>query len=56
MKVDVDTCLHCGACVGSCPVNAIYLDDTRILFDEKCTKCGRCRKACPPGAVGWDDE
>ena len=56
MKVDINLCLHCGACVGSCPVNAIYLDDTRIKFSDACISCGRCRKACPPGAIGWDDE
>ncbi len=33
-------CIYCGACVGICPLNCIYLDETRITFDEKvCTRC-----------------
>ncbi|MCK4717522.1 MAG: 4Fe-4S binding protein [Thermoplasmata archaeon] len=56
MKVDVNLCMHCGACVGLCPQNAIFLDDTRIEFNDDCVSCGRCRTACPVGAIGWDDE
>ena len=56
MKVDVSKCMHCGACVGLCPQNAIYLDDTRITFNDECITCGRCRTACPVGAIGRDDE
>jgi len=28
-------CIYCGACVGICPLNCIYLDETRITFDER---------------------
>jgi ferredoxin len=45
-------CIYCGACVGICPLNCIYLDETRITFDEKiCTRCEICVKACPVGAI-----
>ncbi|EQD42599.1 4Fe-4S ferredoxin iron-sulfur binding domain protein [mine drainage metagenome] len=45
-------CIYCGACVGVCPLNCIYLDETRITFDEKiCTRCEICVKACPVGAI-----
>jgi ferredoxin len=48
-------CVYCGACVGVCPLNCIYLDETRITFDERiCTRCEICVKACPVGAIEID--
>jgi len=45
-------CVSCGACVGICPLNCIYLDEWRIGFDEDvCTRCGICVRACPVGAI-----
>lgn len=54
MKVDRDRCLHCGACVGFCPFNALYLDEVFLVFTEKCTNCGMCIRACPVGAISGD--
>jgi len=54
MKVDVDKCLHCGGCVGSCPVNAIFLNDFVLEFSNKCTKCKRCVKLCPVNALSME--
>ncbi len=52
-----DLCLHCGACVGLCPTNALYLDDTYVTVDEeKCIGCGMCRLGCPMGAIRWKGE
>ncbi|MFZ5631279.1 MAG: NADH-ubiquinone oxidoreductase-F iron-sulfur binding region domain-containing protein [Bacillota bacterium] len=40
----------CDACVGSCPVEAIYSNEDRIkvINQEKCVKCNSCLVACPP--------
>ncbi len=40
----------CDACVGSCPVEAIYSNEDRIkvIDQEKCVKCDSCMVACPP--------
>lgn len=40
----------CDACVGSCPVEAIYSNEDRIkvVDQEKCVKCNSCLVACPP--------
>jgi len=40
----------CDACVGSCPVEAIYSNEDRIkVIDQaKCVKCNSCLVACPP--------
>ncbi|MDR0309585.1 MAG: 4Fe-4S binding protein [Candidatus Methanoplasma sp.] len=54
MKVNLDKCLHCGGCVGSCPVNAIFLNDFVLEFSSKCTKCGRCVKICPVHALSME--
>jgi len=42
--------LSCDACVGSCPVDAIYTGPKRykVVDQEKCIKCGSCQDACPP--------
>ncbi len=51
ISVNVDKCLHCGGCVGSCPKNAIFLNDFVLEFNEDCIDCGRCVKLCPVGAL-----
>ncbi len=40
----------CDACVGSCPVEAIFSDEDRIkvINQDKCVKCDSCMLACPP--------
>jgi len=40
----------CDACVGSCPVEAIFSNEDRIkvINQEKCVKCNSCLVACPP--------
>jgi NADH-quinone oxidoreductase subunit F len=40
----------CDACVGSCPVEAIFTraDGLKEIDQQKCVKCDNCRKACPP--------
>ena len=49
--VDITRCMHCGACVGSCPANAIYLNEVLLEFNDDCTMCKRCIKVCPVGAI-----
>ncbi len=36
IKVKVDRCGYCGACVGVCPAGAIELAETRLLISEMC--------------------
>ena len=52
-KVNKDTCIGCGACVGVCPVEAIKLeDDGKAVVDEGvCIDCGACVATCPVGAI-----
>lgn len=56
MIVTVETCMHCGACAGSCPRNAVFLNDTLPVFGDACNRCGRCVKTCPVGALELEVE
>jgi NAD-dependent dihydropyrimidine dehydrogenase PreA subunit len=51
MIICVEKCMHCGACVGSCPENAIFLNEIVLEFNDKCNRCGRCVRICPSGAL-----
>ena len=52
MIVDNTICLHCGACVGACPTNSLFLFDTSTIeFLASCTECGVCSRVCPVGAI-----
>ncbi|MFP4051367.1 MAG: 4Fe-4S binding protein [Thermoplasmata archaeon] len=53
MKPDVnyDKCMHCGACVGTCPVNAIFLKETILEISDDCTECRLCVNICPVQAL-----
>lgn len=51
MIVSIEKCMHCGACVGSCPQNAIYLNEIVLEFNDNCNKCSRCVRLCPAGAL-----
>lgn len=49
--IDLDKCARgCDACVGCCPVDAVFTTRTRKKgIDQKlCVKCGECMAACPP--------
>jgi len=54
MTVNNHICLHCGACVGACPTNSIFLFETSAIeFQPTCTECGLCVMICPVGAIAW---
>lgn len=49
--IDLDKCARgCDACVGSCPVDAIFTTSNRKKGIDQvlCVKCGECVTACPP--------
>jgi ferredoxin len=53
--VDQGVCMRCGACVGSCPSNALTLEETRVTVNDDCIQCLLCTRACPVGALA-DEE
>jgi len=49
--IDLEKCARgCDACVGSCPVEAIFTTSNRKkgIDQTLCVKCGECVVACPP--------
>jgi NADH-quinone oxidoreductase subunit F len=49
--IDLERCARaCDACVGSCPVEAIFTNRKRLkVIDQSlCVKCNACMEACPP--------
>jgi len=53
MNLDKLLCLHCAACVGTCPTNSIFLYETFLTFDDRCTQCGMCVRVCGVGAIDY---
>jgi ferredoxin len=53
VKIDIDKCISCGACVSPCPVQAIKQhSDWSVELDEaKCIRCLLCIDACPVRAI-----
>ena len=48
--IDLEKCARgCDACVGSCPVEAIFTtkDRKKAIDQTLCIKCGECMVACP---------
>jgi NADH-quinone oxidoreductase subunit F len=49
--IDLEKCARgCDACVGSCPVEAIFTtkDRKKAVDQTLCVKCGECMVSCPP--------
>lgn len=47
-----DLCLACGACVGVCFFNALYLANHHLQVDQTaCEGCRFCEKTCPVNAL-----
>ncbi|MBE6114445.1 MAG: 4Fe-4S dicluster domain-containing protein [Erysipelotrichaceae bacterium] len=52
VKINIDICIGCGACVGTCPVGALSMDGDKSSCDESvCIECGACVATCPVSAI-----
>lgn len=45
-----DKCVNCRLCAKSCPVDAISLEDVKIIDPAKCFSCMHCVSVCPTRA------
>jgi ferredoxin len=50
-RVDDALCIGCGACVESCPFDAMSVDDVAAVDGVRCVGCGVCTLSCPVGAL-----
>jgi ferredoxin len=46
-----DECIACGACLPTCPVDAISEGDIYVIDADLCTDCGACVDSCPVDAI-----
>ena len=54
VRIHTDTCIKCGKCIQSCPVQA--LDDEALQSGRvhiNCVKCGKCADVCPKQSIGF---
>ncbi len=52
VKIDIVTCIGCGACVEVCPVQALAMEDDKAKCDaDICIDCGACIATCPVQAI-----
>lgn len=53
LKMDIDKCCGCEACINACPKSALYLKpdsdgfEYPVLKEDACIKCGICTRICP---------
>lgn len=51
-RVNKDSCVNCGACEPTCPVDAISEQEgLRYINEDMCIDCGACEGVCPAGAI-----
>jgi ferredoxin len=50
-KVNEETCSGCEACVSSCPVETITMNDGKAVVGDDCIDCGACVDECPVEAI-----
>ncbi|MDD5939599.1 MAG: 4Fe-4S binding protein [Lachnospiraceae bacterium] len=51
-RVIGDSCISCGTCASTCPVQAISQGDAHYEINpDTCIDCGACESGCPVGAI-----
>jgi NAD-dependent dihydropyrimidine dehydrogenase PreA subunit len=53
--VDKEKCTACNACVPSCPVEAIKVNEKAEVDKDACISCGACVPECPSEAIKMVD-
>jgi len=57
MKINIEKCVLCYACVRNCPVKAIAVSSQEKIpiqiINDRCVGCGACYEVCPYDAVEY---
>lgn len=57
VKINIETCIGCGACEAVCPVEAIKIADGKAVVDpDVCIDCESCISECPVEAIKASEE
>lgn len=52
VNINEETCIGCGSCIDTCPVEALSMVDEKAKCDaDICVDCGACVDSCPVGAI-----
>ncbi len=52
VKIEAATCVGCGACIGTCPVEALEMvEDKAVVNEATCIDCGACVDVCPVACI-----
>lgn len=47
-KLDCSTCISCGKCAKTCPMDVDFTKDTGHI---ECIRCGKCKEVCPTESI-----
>lgn len=54
IEINQDDCVNCYLCEENCPVEAIWLDEEKVVLNnDKCIRCINCTSHCPVGALNF---
>ncbi len=52
VKINAETCIGCSACIDTCPVAALTMENEKaVVNEETCIDCGNCIPSCPVEAI-----
>jgi flavodoxin/ferredoxin len=54
LSINLETCIQCGECQASCPVDGIDVESDPVRIQEPCIYCLHCVSICPTCSIEGD--